>query len=209
MFNYKLCPLCGFIARKIKNDDYYKCFKCKSVFLDKKKYVSFYLEKERYLSHDNNVDDSRYRRFTSPIAKAVLDEQSKNSIGLDFGSGTGPVISEVLKENNYNIKQYDPFFANNRELLKKQYDYIVCCEVVEHFKDPKKDFKLLKNLLKKDGTLYIMTHIYKNDIHFKDWYYRQDPTHVFIYQKETFNYIFKKFKFKSLKIEKKLVILRN
>lgn len=209
MFNYKLCPLCSFLARKIKNDDYYNCFKCRSIFLDKKKYVSFELEKERYLSHDNNVNDSRYRRFTSPIANAVLKEQSKDSIGLDFGSGTGPVISEVLKENDYNIVQYDPFFADNKELLRKQYDYIACCEVVEHFKNPKEEFKLLKELLKPGGTLYIMTHIYKKDIDFKDWYYRQDPTHVFIYQKETFNYIYKKFKFSSLDIEKKLVVLKK
>ncbi len=209
MIKKQTCPLCFNLSDKIEDDNYYLCSQCKAIFLDNKLYLSQKLEKSRYEEHNNDINDDRYRRFVSPITKAVLKEQSKENIGLDFGAGTGPVISAVLKEHKYNISQYDPFFFNDKKLLEKKYDYIACCEVVEHFNNPYKEFTLLKNLLKPNGSLYLKTYLYNNNIDFKNWRYRKDPTHIFIYQKETFEYIYKKFNFKNLDILDKLIILRN
>ena len=78
----------------------------------------------------------------------LWDFTSKHT-GLDFGAGTGPVISKVLKDNEYKIKQFDPFFHNYPELLKEKYDYIVCCEVMEHFYDPAKEFAGIDEQLNK------------------------------------------------------------
>lgn len=203
--NHSFCPLCYSVSKKIKNDNYFKCKKCGGVFLDKKDHLSRENEKKRYESHNNDVSDLRYRKFVSPMTNAILAEQSKENIGLDFGSGTGPVVSVVLKENNYNISEYDPFFANNKTILEKKYDYIVCSEVVEHFKNPKKEFSLLKTLLKPGGKIYIMTDFYKESVDFKNWYYRKDPTHVFIYTPRTFEYIKKKFTFSDLEISGRLI----
>ncbi len=209
MSKKQTCPLCSFLANKIKDDNYYSCFQCKAIFLDKNLYISLKAEKNRYKDHNNDVNDSRYRRFVSPITSNVLKKQAKDELGLDFGAGTGPVISVVLKEYNYNILQYDPFFFDNKKLLEKKYDYIVCCEVVEHFKNPAKEFILLKNLLKSKGSLYIMTYLYDDSIDFKNWPYRKDPTHIFIYKKETFSYILNKFNFNNLNILSRLIILKN
>lgn len=209
MANNQACPLCFKIAKEIEGDNYYLCPQCKGIFLDSRLYLSSKLEKERYREHNNDVNDNRYRRFVSPITKAILNEQTKENIGLDFGAGTGPVISVVLKEKKYNIFQYDPYFFKDEKLLENKYDYIACCEVIEHFNNPYKDFKLLKRLLKPGSSLYIKTYLYNEKIDFKNWRYRKDPTHVFIYQKETFNYIFKKFKFKGLNILDDLIILRT
>lgn len=207
--NHSFCPLCCSISIKIKNDNYFKCKKCGGVFLDKIKYLSSEDEKKRYEFHNNDVFNLGYRNFVSPITEAILAEQSKESIGLDFGSGTGSVVSVVLKENNYNISEYDPFFANNKTLLETKYDYIACSEVVEHFKNPRIEFFLLKTLLKPGGKIYIMTDFYKENIDFKSWYYRKDPTHVFIYTPTTFEYIKKKFKFSNLEISGRLVVINN
>lgn len=209
MLDQQTCPLCLSGAERVKDDNYYSCLHCGALFLDKEDYVSREEEKERYESHNNDVSDERYRQFVSPITSVVLSEQPENSIGLDFGAGTGPVISVVLKEAGYDICQYDPFFFDNKELLKKEYDYIVCCEVVEHFKDPRKEFELLKKLLKPGGSLYIMTDMPRARTDFKNWYYRQDPTHVFIYNHKTFEYIKREFEFHSLNIAGRLVVLKK
>jgi SAM-dependent methyltransferase len=209
MLKNKICPLCSSWADKIKDDNYFLCPCCRAIFLDSSLYLSPAAEKMRYEEHNNDVYDKRYRRFVSPITSAVLQEQSKSSVGLDFGAGTGPVISVVLEEKGYNIAQYDPFFFNDQSLLKKKFDYIVCCEVAEHFQRPQEEFSLLKKLLKPGGSIYIMTHMYNNKIDFKNWRYRQDPTHIFIYQQETFNYICRKLKFKNLDISGRLIVLRG
>lgn len=116
----------------------------------------------RYQKHNNDIEDDGYQQFVSPITLAIMRDFTQNHKGLDFGAGIGPVIFKILKDQGYMIRLYDPFFHNYPNLLKAQYDYIAVCEVIEHFHDPKKEFSLLKKLLRQNGKLYCMTNIYMN-----------------------------------------------
>ena len=60
---------------------------------------------------------------------------------------------------------------------------------MEHLHDPLKEFALLTSLLKPQGKLYCMTHVYEPSIDFAKWYYKNDKTHVSIYQKETVHFL--------------------
>ena len=200
-----LCPLCGSPSEEFFQEKFFICSNCTGIFLPKHLLLDSISERKRYETHNNDVNDIRYQTFVSPITKAILNEFSTEQIGLDFGAGTGPVISKILADNNYNIKQYDPFFHNFPALLNTKYDYIACCEVIEHFYDPLKEFKLLKNLLKNNGALFCMTAIYDNSIDFTKWFYKDDPTHVFIYQKETLEWIQNNVGFSRIIIENKLI----
>lgn len=177
--------------------------------MDKNLYVSSAEEETRYKQHNNDVEDVHYQKFVSPITTAVLNDFTVNERGLDFGAGTGPVISKVLEDNGFKIVQYDPFFHKNPGLLNQSYHYIVCCEVIEHFHDPYEEFKLLKRLLLPNGKLYCMTNVYRNPINFETWYYKNDPTHVFIYQEETMHYLAKEFNFSDVKINDGLIVFSN
>ncbi len=209
--NINLCPLCESKSDLFyqKGKTYHICRNCKGIFLNKDFYLNPISEKLRYETHNNDIDDPRYQEFVSPITSNVLKDFKKEHTGLDFGAGTGPVISKLLEDNNYNIKQYDPFFADNKSLLKTNYDYIVSCEVVEHFHSPKKEFELLNSILKQNGILYIMTDLYEPSINFEKWYYKNDPTHVFLYQSTTFEYIKDNFNFNDCKIEDRLITLKK
>ncbi|MDT0554661.1 class I SAM-dependent methyltransferase [Patiriisocius hiemis] len=164
-------------------------------------------EKERYLKHQNDVTDLGYKNFVSPIINTVLTSFSKSAKGLDFGAGTGPVISTILKEKGYKTKLYDPFFHSNKNVLTETYDYIICCEVIEHFNYPKKEFELLKKLLKPGGKLICMTHLLPKLNSLKNWYYLRDFTHVFFYSEATVNYIKDTFRFKEALIDDRLIVL--
>ena len=124
-----------------------------------------------------------------PITNYVLERFLPEHKGLDFGSGTGPVISSMLMKKGYDIVQFDPFFAPGQHVLNSSYDYIVSCEVFEHFFNPKMEIDKLTSVLKVNGMLLIMTCLYNDQIDFKGWNYRNDDTHVFIYRKETIEYI--------------------
>lgn len=200
-----LCPLCNSSSENFFLEKFFLCSNCSGIFRPKHLLLDYVSEKKRYETHNNDVNDIRYQNFVSPITNAILDEFSTEQTGLDFGAGTGPVISKILADNGYNIKQYDPFFHNFPELLKNNYDYIACCEVIEHFYDPLKEFKLLKKLLKNNGALFCMTAIYDNTIDFTKWFYKDDPTHVFIYQKETLEWIQNNVDFSKIIIENKLI----
>jgi hypothetical protein len=176
-------------------------------FVDEAQLPDVTSEKARYELHDDNAQDLGYRKFVSPITKNILNDFTQEDLGLDLGAGTSAIISSVLKEDAYKIKNYDPYFHNYPELLEEKYDYISSCEVIEHFYTPYKEFKLLREMLNDEGKLYLMTDIYDENIDFASWYYKNDPTHVFLYTKETFEWIKKEFGFKSLVIEGRLVIL--
>ena len=205
----EICPLCHSKAQKFfvkKGRVYYSCNNCEGIFVNKDSLPNQESEKSRYLEHNNDINDTNYQGFVKPIVNNILKDFKNSDIGLDFGAGTGPVISKLLNDKNYKTKLYDPFFYNTPDLLKEEYNYIICCEVIEHFYNPKKEFLLLKKLLKENGKLYCMTSIYNDSIDFKTWYYKDDKTHVFIYRKKTLEYIYKEFEFSDLKIDSNLII---
>lgn len=202
------CPLCdnsGVLYHKTKRRLYYRCNTCYGIFINEALRPNPETEKARYEEHNNDIEDKKYQKFVSPITTAIMRDFSQSDTGLDFGAGTGPVISKILDDNNFQIKQYDPFFHHFPDLLKSKYDYIACCEVIEHFHSPHKEFALLKKLLKPDGKLYCMTDIYDENTVLQNWYYLNDPTHVFIYHSNTLRWIKEEFNFSDLLIEERLI----
>lgn len=129
--------------------------------------------------------------------------------GLDFGAGTGPVITKLLHDIGFHLELYDPFFWNNPQVLNATYDFIACCEVIKHFKNPWQDFKLLRSLLTPGGVLYCITEIYSENLDFEKWHYKNDATHVFFYHQDAFKWIKDNFKFSKLEIEGNLIKLTD
>ena len=204
-----ICPLCehpSSLFKKIESKIFYRCTNCFGIFLTPNLLPTFDEEKLRYELHNNDVNDGAYQNFVSPITSRVLQDFSQESSGLDFGAGTGPVISKVLEDKGFTIKLYDPFFHNYPELLENTYDYIACCEVIEHFHHPKKEFRLLQDLLSPKGKLYCMTEMFREQLIFENWYYKNDPTHVFFYSEKTMKWIKRAFNFSEVSFNDRLTI---
>lgn len=204
-----ICPLCHSPGEQFYSEQFQKCSSCQSVFRCNDFFPDSQQEKSRYEEHNNDIHDQRYQWFVSPIVENVLKSHTSQQNWLDFWAGTWPVISHLLWQKWYKIELYDPFFHNYPELLEKKYDYIIACEVIEHFHDPKKEFKLLYSLLKPGGKLYIMTDMYHEEIDFKAWYYKNDLTHVFFYSEKSFNYIIKHFSWNKYSREERCIILEK
>ncbi|HKJ06827.1 MAG TPA: class I SAM-dependent methyltransferase [Flavobacteriaceae bacterium] len=204
------CLLCNHKANLFyseKGKTYFKCANCNLIFINPANLPTPLEEENRYLEHNNDVEDIRYQNFVKPIVNEVLTYFSKNHVGLDYGSGTAPVITSMLRKLNYNIQTFDPFFDNNPEVLKTTYNYIACCEVAEHFHQPYTEFKKLFNLLKPNGKLILKTQLFNANLEFKNWWYKNDQTHVVFYQIETFKWIKNHFNFKHLVIKDSLILL--
>ena len=209
---FPTCPLCNSTATLFCEKPkhlFYKCNTCDGIFRPKHTFLTAEEEKEHYEKHNNDVYDERYQIFVSPIVNAILQDFSPEAKGLDFGSGTGPVIAKMLTDKGYQVQNYDLFFANEPSLLKEKYDYVSCCEVMEHFHHPYKEFELLKSLLLRKGKLYCKTVVYNHQMPFENWYYKDDFTHVFIYQPKTLEWIKTEFHFSNLIIKEKLLVFEN
>lgn len=193
---------------KLNDISFWSCTMCSALFKHPRHHVSTSEEKQRYLLHTNDVKDQGYRQFVRPIVERIYQEHLPKSKGLDFGSGNGPVASKMLNELGYsNIVQYDPFFHPEESLLATTYNFIICIEVVEHFYHPLKEFKLLYHLLEPGGTLYIMTHLLPDLRQLKDWYYKNDKTHVFFYHEMSLQWIQEHLGFRTLEIANRCIML--
>ena len=191
---------------------FYQCTNCRAIYRDSKTFVDEETEEKRYRTHNNDVYDERYQKFVSPITNAVSEDFSQTAKGLDYGCGTGPVATFMLEKKAYDITLYDPFFYPDTSYENEQYDFIICCEVMEHFFNPKTEFQKLKNLLKPNGKLYCKTKMITDDFSveaFKNWHYKNDPTHVFFYSPKTLKVIQQQFDFKSVTFDEKLIIFHT
>ncbi|MFA6601203.1 MAG: class I SAM-dependent methyltransferase, partial [Candidatus Omnitrophota bacterium] len=188
-----------------KHKKYYRCRECSAIFLDPACYLSKEAERKRYLEHNNDVEDPRYQKFVDPIVSEVKRKFGRERRGLDFGAGPGPVITKLLRNEGYSLELYDPFFWNDPGKLDAKYDFITCCEVIEHFHFPAEEFRRLQSLLVPGGALLCMTELYREEIDFKSWYYKNDPTHVFFYHPDTLERVRSLFGFSGLTIKGRLV----
>ncbi len=213
----RICPLCKSDADWFCDYfntvvDFFRCRHCLGIFKTPDNFPDSSFEKERYETHNNDVYDERYQKFVSPITNAVKKEFDVSAKGLDYGCGTGPVAAFILEKGGYNIKLFDPYFYPNEQYLNNKYDYIICCEVMEHFFYPDKEFLKLKSLLKSDSKLYCKTKMISDDIgieDFKDWHYKNDPTHVFFYTPKSLQAIRHFAKFKSVNFDDNLIIFKT
>ena len=125
------CPLChsedceSYFDFQKGNDffKYYQCKQCSMVFMDKKILLKAPDERSRYEHHKNDKRTTGYEKFLRELINPVLERITKESLGLDFGSGPYPMMSEIIREEGYKIEIFDPFFANDPEKLNLTYDY--------------------------------------------------------------------------------------
>lgn len=205
------CPLCkhtGIPFHTYEDRNYLQCSYCESVFLETQDLPHPKAEKERYDLHHNRMDDEGYIEFLKPVIKAVLNENSPEDSGLDFGSGPNPVLTKLLQEKGFSIAGYDPIYRHSESVFRCKYDYITCCEVIEHFHQPAEEFDTLRELLKEEGKLYCKTSLYNNSIDFNEWYYKNDFTHSFFYTIKALEYIQQEWDFQSLVIESELITFK-
>jgi hypothetical protein len=168
---------------------YTKCNQCYLVFLDPIYRLEPTDEKSKYDCHENSPNNSGYVEFLQKIITPLLKRLQPKSEGLDFGSGPGPTLAKLFEKDGHGVKNYDPFYSPQEELLKQKYDFVTCTEVVEHFFNPSREFQLLNSLLKPGSYLGIMTSILYDESTFPDWWYHRDKTHVCFYQPKTFEWI--------------------
>ena len=205
----EICPLCGsetVMFYESRQRTYLRCGSCLSVMLSPEYYLSEEDEKKRYELHENDPDDPGYRDSVKTIVNAVRSDIKLPAHGLDFGSGPDPATAKMLRELGYTIDLYDPFFHKDPDKLKRKYDFIVCCEVIEHFKNPAEEFRSLSSLIKLGGLILCQTEIYGDDIEFPKWHYKNDATHIFFYHHKAFEWIRDNCGFSGCQVKGKVIV---
>jgi hypothetical protein len=187
------CPLCesrGRLFWEGKGRAYFRCDNCHLVFLDPASHPSPERERAEYDLHQNSPTDERYRRHLAHLMEPLLARLSPGMAGLDFGSGPGPTLSVMLREQGMKMSIYDPLYAPDTGVLQTTYDFVTCSEVVEHFRAPGRDWASLVGLVSRPGWLGVMTkQVPESPDEFAAWHYRRDPTHLCFYAPATWQWL--------------------
>src|SRR4051812_25318450 len=126
------CPLCGggWSVLLREQREYRRCGACALTFVPSSQHLAPYEERTRYLQHRNGPGDQEYRNFLDRLLVPLGARLAAGAEGLDFGSGPGPTASVMLRERGFRAENYDPHFAADARLLERDYDFIVCTEVL-------------------------------------------------------------------------------
>lgn len=165
----------------------HQCGHCKLVFAPSSPRLSQKELRERYLLHENSIENKGYCDFLYQVIRLAKPYLTPGSKGLDFGCGPGPTLSKLVRVEGFEVTDYDPIFFDSP--LSPPYDFIFSTECFEHFEEPRKDISRVVSLLREGGALALMTELWSDSNDFKKWPYAADPTHVSFYSKETLEYI--------------------
>ena len=207
------CPLCHSSALldyyQDKRRAYLQCQKCELVYVDPEKRLDAKAEKAHYDLHENDPNDDGYRNFLSRIADPMLERIEPSSVGLDFGCGPGPTLSLMLEEQGHNMSLYDLYYYPNSEVLVRTYDFVTATEVIEHLYHPDKVWQQWLNLVKPGGWIGLMTKMVIDVEAFAKWHYKNDPTHVVFFSRNTFKYLAERDKLKLEFVGNDVILLRK
>lgn len=194
-----------FIDRK---REFFQCDDCGLVSVPEKYHLSEREEMFRYDLHENTPDNKGYLNFLNRFYKVINGIVTKGSSGLDFGSGPEPVLAGLFTEKGYDVSTFDPFYAPDRSVLNRKYDFITMVEVMEHLKEPEKEMNMLLRCLNPEGVIGIMTKFAPGHIdEFSLWNYKNDPTHICFYSEPVFKWISNRFNTKLVFPENDIVLM--
>ena len=191
------CPLCKTNSPLFFSHTH-SCPHCNLIFKSPKIFLSNEAESARYRTHQNVENDPGYINFLNRLAIPLKKYLKKSDHQLDYGCGPFSQLSKNLEAFVASNTVYDPLFFPDNKVIEKQYEVVTCTEVVEHFKDAERDWEKLLAVVKPQGILGIMTQFYPDQHTYKDWWYKNDPTHVDFYHEKTLTFLAKKYQLNIL-----------
>jgi 2-polyprenyl-3-methyl-5-hydroxy-6-metoxy-1,4-benzoquinol methylase len=209
--------------------DVYECLNCTLRFTQDAPMAASrmnYYKSENYISHSNTSKGLINRlyqliRKKTIVAKRKLIEKScglRNGVLLDVGSGTGS-FAAIMKKHGWDVTGLEPD-ADARNLAKKEnnlelldiaalhdfphqsFDAITLWHVLEHVEDLTSFLKLLANLMKADGRVFIAVPNYTSHdarVYKNFWAAYDVPRHLYHFSPQSMKHMVE---MNGLKIEK-------
>ena len=153
--------------------------------------------------HENSISNKGYITYLNKIIKNTVNPfLNQGSRILDFGCGSEQTWADLLIDEGYTVTSFDPYFDSGKEWMSQNFDAITAIEVFEHLSSPSLELNTLTKCLSPGGYLIIRSMLHNNSwIDFSNWWYKDDPTHISFYSKDTINYICKEWKYELVQIK--------
>jgi 2-polyprenyl-3-methyl-5-hydroxy-6-metoxy-1,4-benzoquinol methylase len=186
------CPACNSVSLRhfavIRRISYARCRTCGFVFTNPappEEIISEFYNSTFYNNY-RRLEEDRIRNQPYFSVSAYTDLRrlagwlngDKSASILDFGCGPGSFLALIRDEFGFKnieglelnkesagiaLRNYGLDIANNiKELKRKQYDFIILFEVIEHLTNPDEVISICTHLLKDGGSLFVTTPSVRN-----------------------------------------------
>ncbi len=178
------CPLCEALdSRDVGSDkrrQFFLCNSCGLIFVPNAFHPTPEQAKQRYDLHDNTESNQGYVRFLTQVAEIIDASVAPTARILDYGCGKGAILTALLQQRGKQCDPFDPLydFQLPGKNIRKPYDAIVLCEVIEHCSDVRCTLREIGQLLDERGVVLVRTQCYPAIQNMARWWYAQDLTHV-------------------------------
>ncbi len=201
--NDNSCIICGGETYTLEDAEikvrYNVCKSCGFTYKLPQYHVDQVKEKSLYDNHQNTMENEGYVNMFIRFLEECVDPYVKGGKALDFGSGPGPVLYELLKQRGFRASHYDPYYHVDHDVFDSCYDLITSTEVFEHLSSPNKTIRNLSYLLEDGGILAVMTSLRPtSDEAFLKWWYRRDQTHIGFFTLKAFEALIQPLRLKCI-----------
>lgn len=188
-----VCPLCGgrgpFRPLADRWGRHHRlCPDCKLIATDRGELPDPARAAARYALHRNGPEDAGYVSFLRRAVDAARPHLDGVRRALDYGCGPGPALQVPLAELGIACDRWDPCFFPGPPPLER-YPAVFATEVVEHFRDPSRDWAAMIARVAPGGLLVVMSGFWTDADAFPSWSYADDFTHVAFHHAETLQWI--------------------
>lgn len=153
-----------------------------------------WISKEESIKKKIDFSTYNFSLYTSDLNKINLymNKKPKDTTILEYGMGWG-FWSRIAQSMNFDVSGFEvsksridfakknniKILSDINELKKKSFDFIYSFAVFEHISNPYETLKLLKNLLNKNGLIYIYVPngIFMQNKFNKSWKASKDALH--------------------------------
>lgn len=203
------------VYKIVKGKRIYECLRCNLGLINpadnfqsinRSKIITGLYNFEEY----QKIEGKLRKWFERLTDEAVKYKKSGNVLDIGAGYGLfstilqrkGNFVTDLLEPEQkikYNLK-INKFYKSSFENFnsRDKYDIIVMMDVIEHFADPLKNLKKIKNLLNDDGILIIQTPNYRSLMAkiCRDWAWWMIEDHKFFFSPKSLGKILNKSGFK-------------
>lgn len=166
---YHRCPACGFVF---------------TAALDRltDAELGTLVYDDDYVRFDPDFVEARPQQMAQMVRGMIGDALLERLAILDYGGGCGRLRDLLRQAGGRHVESYDPYFETNDP--QARFDLILCFEVLEHSRDPRRTVADLRRLLGPAGAVIFSTLLQPPDIAAQGarwWYIAPRNGHVSIH----------------------------